>query len=88
MIIGVPGSGKIEIIIRFLLIAKKKRLKILLINYSSATIDNIIARILDYQKLFNEKDKIKFAKISSSHHIERKSIKPYTNSCNKFESIK
>ena len=33
MIIGVPGSGKTEIIVRFLLIAKKLKLKILLLNY-------------------------------------------------------
>jgi hypothetical protein len=32
MIIGVPGSGKTEVIIRFLIIAKKLKLKILFIN--------------------------------------------------------
>lgn len=47
MIIGVPGSGKTELIIRFFKIAKKLRLKILLINYSNQACDNIILRLID-----------------------------------------
>lgn len=55
MIIGVPGSGKVELIIRFLLIAKKKRLKILLINFNNQSIDNLIMRIIDYQRDIEER---------------------------------
>jgi adenylate kinase len=35
MIIGVPGSGKTEFVVRFLIIAKKLKLKVLLLNYNN-----------------------------------------------------
>ena len=47
MIIGVPGSGKTEIIVRFLLIAKKMNQKVLLINYNNQTTDSILLRLIN-----------------------------------------
>ena len=47
MIIGVPGSGKNEVIIRYIQIAKKLKQKVLLINYNNQTCDNILHRIIE-----------------------------------------
>lgn len=45
MIIGVPGTGKTEIIIRFLRIARKLKMKVLLVNQNNQTTDNILFRL-------------------------------------------
>lgn len=35
MVIGIPGSGKTEVIVRFVHIAKKLKMKVLLFNFNN-----------------------------------------------------
>ena len=48
MIIGVPGSGKQESVIRFLMIAKKLKLKIVMFGVNATSIDNLLVNLLKY----------------------------------------
>jgi len=48
MIIGVPGSGKMEVIIRLMDIVKKNKKKLLVINFNNKTSDNLILRVLEH----------------------------------------
>ena len=46
MIIGVPGSGKVETIIHFLRIAKKLRLKVILFGVNHTAIDHLLLSLM------------------------------------------
>jgi hypothetical protein len=46
MIIGVPGSGKHEIVGRMLLIARRQKKKILVMGINNQSIDNLIFRLI------------------------------------------
>ena len=54
MIIGVPGSGKHEVIARFLLLARKLGKKVLVMGINNQTIDNVIFRLLALQEKFKD----------------------------------
>ena len=89
MIIGVPGSGKTELIVRFMTIAKKLKMKVLLLNSNTQTTDNILLKLIEYQKQFKAEACVKFVKHTSSQHIEQQpGIKPFCHPCSKFQSVK
>ena len=46
MIIGVPASGKHEVVARMLLVAKRMKKKILIMGINNITIDNVLLRLL------------------------------------------
>jgi hypothetical protein len=54
MIIGVPGSGKLEVMARFLLLARKLKKKVLVMGMNNQTMDNIIFRLLHLQEKFKD----------------------------------
>ena len=45
-------------------------------------------RLQDHQKDFLPQHKVKFTKISSSSHVDHPELKPFSTSCNKFDSIR
>lgn len=47
MILGVPGSGKHEVLARMLLLARKLNKKILVMGVNNQTIDNLTFRLLE-----------------------------------------
>lgn len=66
MVIGVPGSGKQEFIVRFIILAAKLKLKIGLYHVHNNTMDSLLARLISYQNEQNidPKDHVKFVKIT------------------------
>lgn len=46
MILGVPGSGKHDVIARFLVIAKRMRKKVLIMGINNQAIDKIFIRLI------------------------------------------
>ena len=50
MVIGVPGSGKVTSIIRFLKIAKKRRFKVVLFGVNMQSIDSLLISLLEYEE--------------------------------------
>jgi len=46
MILGVPASGKHEVLIRFILIGAKLGKKMLLVSHSSMTLDNVLSKLI------------------------------------------
>jgi hypothetical protein len=71
MIIGGPGSGKHEIIARFLLLAKRMKKKVLVMGINNQSIDNLLLRLLSLQERFSdqfsESEKTKFVRVSSNN---------------------
>ena len=49
MVIGVPGSGKQETIVRVLMIAKAMRQKVVLFGVNQIAIDALLIKMLDTQ---------------------------------------
>lgn len=47
MILGVPGSGKHEVIARMLLIGKRMGIKILLMGMNNLSLDNLMMRLIE-----------------------------------------
>jgi hypothetical protein len=47
-----------------------------------------LLRLIEHQKNVDEKNNVKFVKLSSSSVIENAKIAPFSSSCSKFESIK
>lgn len=89
MIIGVPGSGKHEIIARFILIAKKYNYKVLLMGLNNQSLDNVFLRLLEIEKdhKIEEADKVKFVRVSNNASQINKKLRKYTNNCQRFESL-
>ena len=54
MIVGVPGSGKHEVVARFLLLARKMKKKVLVMGISNQSIDNILHRLIALQDKFKD----------------------------------
>lgn len=47
MILGVPSSGKHEVIARFFIIARRLKLKVLFMSLNNLAIDNVLMRMLE-----------------------------------------
>jgi len=69
MVIGVPGSGKVTSIIRFLRIAKKLKKKVILFGVNHPAIDSLLIGLLKHEEEMGveEDDKIKFVKVISQN---------------------
>ena len=87
MIIGVPGSGKIEIVLRAMRIVKKMKKKMLLIAYNMQTIDNVIIRLTELQKDTPYTDRVNIVKVASITPSSNPKVAAFTNPCTTFESI-
>jgi DNA replication ATP-dependent helicase Dna2 len=92
MIIGGPGSGKHEIVARFLLLARKMKKKVLVMGINNQSIDNLALRLLYLQEKFADKftdsEKTKIVRVSSNTTQINKKLKPFVNSCASFNSLK
>ncbi|CDW88497.1 dna replication helicase [Stylonychia lemnae] len=86
MIIGVPGSGKHEVLSRMLLIAKRQKVKILVMAMNNLTIDNLLLRLLELQKQYVNIEKSTFVRVCSNHSQINPKLKDFINPCTQFES--
>lgn len=70
MIIGVPGSGKHEVIARMLVLARKLKLKVLVMGVNNMHLDNLIFRVLELQEQFKDKmpaeERSRFVRVCST----------------------
>jgi len=48
MIIGVPGSGKQETMVRFIYLAAKLKMKVGLFGVNNNTMDSLLTRLINY----------------------------------------
>jgi len=89
MIIGVPGSGKHEIVSRMLVIARRLKKKVLVMGINNQTIDKLIFRLLKHQaKQPTEEPRSRFVRVCSTSTQVHKKLRQYTNTCQRFESLK
>lgn len=91
MIVGVPGSGKHEVVARFLLLARKMKKKVLVMGISNQSIDNILHRLISLQEKFKdqfeEEEKSRFVRVSSNSAQINKKLHPYVSNCTSFDSL-
>eukprot|EP00347_Sterkiella_histriomuscorum_P013745 403363527 len=87
MIIGVPASGKHEIVSRMLLVAKRLKKKILLMGMNNTTIDNVLLRLLELQEKYPHIEKAKFIRVCSNYSQINHNLKEYINPCTQFSSM-
>lgn len=67
MVIGVPGSGKVETMVRFVRVAKKLGLKVILFGVNHTAIDALLVRLLQHEEelKLDEDERVKFVKVIS-----------------------
>lgn len=69
MVIGVPGSGKVQTIIRFVQVAKKLKQKVILFGVNHTSIDNLLLALLalEEKQEIAEENRVKFVKVISQN---------------------
>ncbi len=91
MIVGVPGSGKHEVVARFLLLARKLKKKVLVMGISNQSIDNILHRLIALQDRFKDQftdeERSRFVRVSSNSAQIHPKLHPFVSNCTSFESL-